>query len=107
MANEKNIEKYQIKKGELSKEEASRRGSLGGKASGEARRKNKLLKDEILRLMSEDDWNKMCRKAIARAMESDDAFKTLRDTIGQKPVDKVDATIDAVVIDVTLNEDEG
>lgn len=72
----------------LTKEEASK----GGKASVKARREKKLLKEEILKRMSETDWDELVDGVIARAKEKNDAFITLRDTIGQKPVERVEVS---------------
>lgn len=83
----------------LTKEEASK----GGKASVKARREKKLLKEEILKRMSESDWEELVDNAIARAKDDDTAFKTLRDTIGQKPVEKIEV---AGAIDDTEKEME-
>lgn len=88
MANEQNLKP--IQKGELTKEEAKRRGSLGGKKSAQVRRENKLIRDRILERMGEDDWDTMIDNLIARASEDTKSFETLRDTIGQKPTDKLE-----------------
>lgn len=87
MANEQNLKP--IRKGELSKEEAKRRGSLGGVRSAEVRRENKLIKDRILERMGETDWDEMIDGLIARSKDSVKDFEVLRDTIGQKPRDEL------------------
>lgn len=87
MANEQNLRP--IKKGELSKEEAKKRGSNGGIRSGEVRREKKLIRDRILERMGEDDWDTMIDNLIERASNDTKSFEVLRDTIGQKPVEKV------------------
>lgn len=51
MANEQNLKP--IQKGEMSKEEAKKRGSIGGKASVRKRRERKLLKETILEILKE------------------------------------------------------
>jgi len=96
MANEQNLKP--IQKGELTKEEAKRRGSIGGKRSGEARRENKLIKDRILERMGESDWDMMIDNLIARATEDTKSFETLRDTIGQKPKDTVAVENEHIVV---------
>ena len=90
MANEQNLKP--IRKGDLSKEELKKRQSNGGLKSAEARREKKLIKDRILERMGEDDWDAMIDGLINRAMQTDKAFELLRDTVGQKPVDKVAVT---------------
>lgn len=83
-----NIENLKpIKKGELSKEEAKKRGSNGGKASVEARREQKIFKQAIAERMGFDDFNQMVDNLIARAKDNDKSFEVLRDTMGQKPVE--------------------
>ena len=66
------------------------------KKSAKARSRNvaekKLLKDEILKRMNAKDWDEIIDGAIDRAKESDKGFEILRDTIGQKPVDKLAVT---------------
>lgn len=64
----------------------------GGQASVIARKERKLIKERILEKMGEDDWDTMILNAIQRAKEDDKAFITLRDTIGEKPVDRVEQT---------------
>lgn len=88
MANEQNLKP--IRKGDLSKEELKKRQSNGGKKSAQARREKKLIRERILERMGEKDWDEMIDGLIGRAMESDKAFEILRDTIGQKPTDKVE-----------------
>ena len=91
MANEQNL--IPIKKGELSKEEAKKRGSNGGKKSAQARAEKKLIKDRILERMGADDWDEYIDGIIARAKESKADAEFLRDTIGEKPVDKQEITV--------------
>lgn len=91
MANEKNLEKgkaTQFKKGDAAKKS----GKKGGVASGEARRERKTLKDELLLLLAEGDTQKkMCTKLINRVKNKGDvkAFIAIRDTIGEKPMEKI------------------
>lgn len=75
-----------------SKEEARERGRKGGLASGEARRKRKTLKEELLLMLSEGETQKSVTLAlIEKAMSGDTkAFEVIRDTIGEKPADKVE-----------------
>ena len=75
----------------LSKEEARERGRKGGLASGEARRKRKTLKEELLLMLSDGETQQSVTLAlIEKAMSGDTkAFEVIRDTIGEKPVDKV------------------
>lgn len=89
-----------IKKGELSNEEAKKRGSKGGKKSGEVRRAKKTMREMIEYLLEKEITNKQGEKAttleaisvalIKQAMSGNvKAFEVLRDTIGQNPMHKV------------------
>lgn len=102
MANEKNL----IPLNERTKREQRAIASAGGKASGEARRRRKTLKEELLAILSDDDiQEKMSLALINEAIEGNNAgsvtraFETIRDTIGEKPVDKMEAT--QTVIDMS------
>ena len=74
-----------------SKEEARERVRKGGLASGEARRKRQSLNEELLLMLSEGETQQSVTLAlIEKAMSGDTkAFEVIRDTIGEKPVDKV------------------
>jgi hypothetical protein len=95
-----------------SSEEAREIGRKGGIASGEARQKRKALKEELLLLLAEGDTQKSVTLAlIEKAMGGDTkAFEVIRDTIGEKPVEKVVISeIDTDVIDEVermVNDDE-
>lgn len=73
------------------KEEARKISSNGGKRSGEVRRQRKTLREELLALLSDGNTqNKISTALIDEAMNGNvKAFETIRDTIGEKPVDKV------------------
>lgn len=68
----------------------------GGKASGESRRQRKTLKEELLALLSEGDIQESIALALVKqAVKGNNAgsvtkaFEVIRDTIGEKPVEKV------------------
>lgn len=90
MANEENLKKgkaTQFKSGE----EAARNGKKGGEASAKARAERKTLKEELLILLSEGDTQKkvataLIKKAMSRNVR---AFEVIRDTIGEKPMEKI------------------
>ena len=93
MANEQNLKPV------TSKKEARERGRKGGLASGEARRKRKTLKEELLLMLSDGDiQQKISLALINEAINGNNAgsvtkaFEVIRDTIGERPVDKVQAT---------------
>lgn len=116
--------------GDRTIEEQRKITSAGGKKSGKARRNKALLKDCINILMEQkyidpDDPNgkkkitgaeQLSVNLFKKALEELDtakaakAFEVLRDTSGQKPVEKVMiAEVDQTVIDeveAMLNDDE-
>lgn len=104
MANEQNLRPSEYK---LSQEEAKK----GGKASGEARRRKRDLRLAFEALLEKDFKNKngqtlsgaeaLALKQFDKAMKGDTkAFEVIRDTAGQKPVDKVMISeVDQSVID--------
>lgn len=105
MANEQNLKPVK------SKSEARERGSKGGKASGVARRQKKTLKEQMELLLSLPVKDESTRgfieslgidpesinngTAIVLSMYQESlkgntrAFELIRDTIGEKPTDKV------------------
>ncbi len=90
MANEENLKKgkaTQFKSGE----EAARNGKKGGEASARARAERKTLKEELLLLLSEGDTQKKVSAALIKKAKSGNvkAFEVLRDTIGEKPMEKI------------------
>lgn len=113
MANNENLQP--IQKGQLSKEELKKRQSNGGKKSGEVRRQRKQFKESLEMLLQmrvpektannlktllpklkDKDLN--CQNAILAglmkaAMNGNvKAVELIRDTIGEKPVEKVEIT---------------
>lgn len=71
----------------------------GGIKSGEVRRKRKSMREEldILLSMNNNQENVMIAM-LDKAMSGDvRAMEFIRDTIGEKPVDKVDSKVDANV----------
>ena len=85
MANEQNLKPVSSKK------EARERGRKGGLASVESRQKRKTLKEELLLMLSDGETQQSVTLAlIEKAMSGDTkAFEVIRDTIGEKPIDKV------------------
>lgn len=65
--------------------------------TGNTKNKNlwkKSLTEGIRSNMTEHDWNEIAKKLIERAKTDNRAFEVLRDTIGEKPTDRVEATIE-------------
>lgn len=116
MANEQNLLKGD-EKHTFTPEEHSK----GGKASAEARRQKKNLRLALEMLLEKDFKDKdgktvtgaeaITAKLFQQAMSGNvKAFETLRDTVGQKPVEKlVVAEVEQTVIDeveAMVNDDE-
>ena len=100
-----------------SKEDQKKIRSKGGKKSGEVRRARKTLREELLAILSDGDiQNKMSLALVNEALNGNNAgsvtkaFETVRDTIGEKPIDKLMvAEVDQNVInevEAMLNNDE-
>ena len=87
-----------LKKG-LSPEEARMYGRMGGKKSGEVRRQRKALRECLDLLLSEsvgaegEDKTRadvIAAALVQKASQGDvKAFEVIRDTVGEKPVDRV------------------
>lgn len=65
----------------------------GGKASVKARQERKALKDELLLLLSKGDTQQKVSLALIQQalIGNTKAFEIIRDTIGEKPIDKVES----------------
>ena len=93
MANTENL----VSLADRTTEEQRAIASAGGKASVEARRKRKTLREELL-LMLSDGYiqEKISLALINEAISGNNAgsvtkaFEVIRDTIGEKPADKVE-----------------
>ena len=85
--NEKNL----IPNSDRTPSELREMARKGGLASVEARRKRKTLKEELLLMLSDGETQQSVTLAlIEKAMSGDTkAFEVIRDTIGEKPIDKV------------------
>lgn len=71
----------------------------GGINSGIARQQRKTFREELIGLLSKDGNNEKLSIAVLRkALDGDiSAFNTIRDTIGEKPVDKVEQEINNTI----------
>ena len=92
MANEKNLEPHSFDKLTASKQREI--AKKGGKASAKRRKELKTLKEELLLLLAEGDTQKKISLAlIQKALNGDTkAFEVIRDSTGQKCVEKVEVT---------------
>lgn len=108
---------------ERSKDEQRKIRSMGGKASGKARRKRKAIKEQLemfLSLPLKDDKAKTLMKSMGVDIDDIDnqmalvvsmwkqalsgnvqAFNSIRDTVGERPIEKVEV---ANKIDDTVKE---
>jgi len=80
----------------LTTEKAREVGRLGGIASGEAKRRRKTLREELLALLSDEGVQERMSLALIReATEGNSsgsvarAFETVRDTVGEKPTESM------------------
>lgn len=95
MKNTDNLMTPQELNARLTPEERKENARKAGKASAEARKERKLIKERILERMNESDWDAMIDALIDRAKKTDKGFEVLRDTIGQKPTTAIGvSTID-------------
>lgn len=88
MAYEKNLKPQNTR----TKEEQREIARKGGIASGKKRREQKTLKEELLLLLAEGDTQKKISLALIRkALQGNTkAFEVIRDSTGQKCVEKVE-----------------
>lgn len=89
MANEQNL----VSLATRSQRERQEIARMGQEASTKAKAEKKLIKDRILERMGASDWDEYIDGIIARAKESKADAEFLRDTIGEKPVDKQEITL--------------
>lgn len=89
MKNTANLMTPQELNARLTPEERRANASKAGKASVEARKERKLLKERILEKMTETDWEEMIDGIIERSKHSKADAEFLRDTIGEKPTTQV------------------
>ena len=108
MANEQNLKPFTS---DQSREEAAKNGQKGGIASGRARAEKRDLRKALELLLEQTYTDKkgvtrtgaqaITEKLFSEVMKGNvKAFEVLRDTVGQKPVERVMfAEVDQTVID--------
>lgn len=81
--------------------------SKAGKASGAARRRKRELRNYLeaaLELADEngvDNYTQMTIALITKAIAGDvQAYNTIRDTLGQKPVDEVNLSTNKITVNI-------
>ena len=100
MPNEENLKPFDSNQ---SREEAKKNGRKGGKKSGEVRRQKKTMREMLDYLLEKELTNKNGEKAttleammtamIKQGLNGNvKAVEFIRDTTGQKPTEKVEAT---------------
>ena len=85
-----------VKKGELSSEEAKRRGSKGGKASGASRRALKTFKEVLMDGLTKEEQEVMLKALKRNAMRGNlPSMEFLLKMMGQHPdqSDQIDKSI--------------
>lgn len=104
MANEENLKPFN----ELTEKEQREIARKGGLASAKARQERKSLREELLALLSQGDTQERISLALLSKAESGDtkAFEVIRDTVGEKPIDKIEADVGVTSINVKLDDDE-
>lgn len=104
--NESNLKPFN----ELTVEEQRKLAKKGGIASGKARRERKKFKEDLLLALETIKNGKTIQQhgveAILEKFMSGDiqAFTTIRDTIGEKPIEKIEADVGLTEIKVELEE---
>ena len=99
MANNENL----VSLADRTTEEQREIAKKGGIASGKARAERKTLKEELLLLLSQGNTQeKISLSLIAQAMEGNTkAFEVIRDTVGEKPTDKIETeVVSTIKVDV-------
>ena len=95
MANEQNL----IRNEDLTPIERRERARKAGIASGKVRAERKTLREELLLLLAQGDTqNKLSLSLIQKALTGDTkAYEVIRDTIGEKPKDIIDANVNTEI----------
>ena len=104
-----------MKNSDLTPEERKEKASKAGKASVKARRKKKELKTLLELALSQpqtenpdnDNYIGITLALVNKALSGDvRAFETIRDTLGQKPVDQIEQTLKSNTININITGDE-
>ena len=95
MANEKNLIPQSMRS-QRERKEIARMGAIASNAKQKARR---TLREELLALLENGDTQERLSLAqIQKALNGDTkAFEVIRDTIGEKPTDKVETSGDQTI----------
>lgn len=99
MANEQNLKPIRDSKVARELQERS------VKKRKENDKERKLLKELLIERTKSKDLDEMLDNLIMRAKHSDKGFEVYRDTIGEKPTDKIDANVGLREIVVKLDDE--
>ena len=105
MANEGNLKLIRTKSG------AREKGKKGGKKSGEVRAQRKTLREELIALLETKIEDKTIQEKISFSLIQEaisgniKAFETIRDTIGEKPIEQIQ-NINPPVINIERPKDD-
>ena len=92
MANEQNLRK-------INSTQAREMQKLSAKKRSENKKQEKIFQKAIAERMGFDDFNEMIDNLIKRAKRQDKSFEVLRDTMGQKPIERVETTEIPMIVD--------
>ena len=105
MANNENLKPVRTKS------EAREKGKKGGKKSGEVRAQRKTLREELIALLETKIEDKTIQEKISFSLIQEaisgnvKAFETIRDTIGEKPIEQIQ-NINPPVINIERPKDD-
>ena len=104
MANENNLINLKDRTPEERKEIARK----GAEATNKLLKERKTLKEELLLLLSQDNFQERISLALLEKATTGDtkAYEVIRDTVGEKPTDKIEADVGITNINVKLDDDE-
>ena len=108
MANNENLKSFRDMTVEQQREIASK----GGKASQKARKERKKFKEDLITALETMKDGKTLQElgveAVMKKFIDGDlqAFNIIRDTIGEKPVEKVEAEVRETTINISLEDED-
>ena len=89
-------------------ESAAVNGAKGGKKTAQNRKEMKLWRDVILERLQADDMKEVVDRLIINAATNGGRdFEILRDTMGQKPTDKVEVKAEMTIEELLSQEGNG
>ena len=104
MANEENLINFRDRT-QRERKEIARKGAI---ASNKKQAERKTFREELLFLLSQGDTQEKISLAILDKAKNGDtkAFEVLRDTVGEKPIDKIEADVGVTSINIKLEDEE-